>query len=178
MQEEVASPPTRDGDGGGKDGDPYVRWTVDTGGRLAMVREQGSRRRFGADECGECGRRLMRWTLDGAPTSAAVARDLVRAELPSLDAQLESTVVLLTDELVANAVRHGEGPVQLALCVAEDHVRVTVSDEAIEAPTGVGEPDVTRPSGRGLFLVDALSTRWGVDPQRVGKSVWFELDRS
>jgi hypothetical protein len=36
-------------------------------------------------------------------------------------------------------------------------------------------PDVHRTDGRGLFLVDAMSTRWGWEPLGTGKRVWFEL---
>jgi hypothetical protein len=32
--------------------------------------------------------------------------------------------------------------------------------------------------GRGLALVDALATRWGVDADGAGKSVWFEVATS
>jgi hypothetical protein len=37
------------------------------------------------------------------------------------------------------------------------------------------ESSPTAESGRGLSLVDALATRWGIDPASPGKSVWFEL---
>jgi hypothetical protein len=37
-------------------------------------------------------------------------------------------------------------------------------------------PSESRASGRGLFLVDTLSTRWGVSARAKGKQVWFELD--
>ena len=38
------------------------------------------------------------------------------------------------------------------------------------------EPGALRASGRGLFLVDTLASRWGVRPSEEGKQVWFELD--
>ncbi|MFD0405724.1 ATP-binding protein [Kitasatospora sp. NPDC127116] len=31
-------------------------------------------------------------------------------------------------------------------------------------------------SGRGLQLVEGLTHRWGVDPQKRGKAIWYELD--
>jgi hypothetical protein len=74
-------------------------------------------------------------------------------------------------------VLHGEGPMQLALCVDEHHLRVSVSDHASISTMGVdSEPGTTRTSGRGLYLVDTLSTRWGVESETAGKRVWFELD--
>ncbi|MGW2251505.1 ATP-binding protein [Kitasatospora sp. NPDC001660] len=38
------------------------------------------------------------------------------------------------------------------------------------------DPSLLSETGRGLQLVDGLTRRWGVDPQKLGKAVWFELD--
>jgi len=119
----------------------------------------------------------MRWELQAAPESAALARDLVREGLGPSSKEVESTAVLLTDELVANAVLHGIGPLELAVCIDESKVRVAVSDAASASSMSIDpEPGSTRTSGRGLFLVDALASRWGVRPSEEGKQVWFELD--
>jgi hypothetical protein len=53
-------------------------------------------------------------------------------------------------------------------------VRVLVSDAGGGVPT-VGHPEPTAPSGRGLALVEALSTDWGTDSRPDGKTVWFEV---
>ena len=39
------------------------------------------------------------------------------------------------------------------------------------------DPDPTRASGWGLFLVDELADRWGVEPADPGTLIWFEIDR-
>jgi anti-sigma regulatory factor (Ser/Thr protein kinase) len=96
-----------------------------------------------------------------------------------LDTDALASVELLTTELVSNAVRHGgggeSGAVLLHLAVAADRVRVEVSD------TGTGfEPGPPTPYGEGgygLFLVDEVSSRWGVTQTR-GTCAWFELDIS
>lgn len=119
----------------------------------------------------------MRWTLDAAPGSAAIARDLVRGHLVSCSEEVERTAVLLTDELVANAVVHGEGPLELSLRLDGQRLHVAVSDVAPAAALTVDrDPGEPRPSGRGLYLVDTLSTRWGVEALPQGKRVWFELE--
>lgn len=119
----------------------------------------------------------MHWTLQAAPESAAIARGLVRDGVAACGRDVESTAVLLTDELVTNAVLHGAGPLQLALCVDAHRLRVAVSDTSAGRPVELDpRSGHTRTSGRGLFLVDSLSTRWGVDARAVGKQVWFELD--
>jgi anti-sigma regulatory factor (Ser/Thr protein kinase) len=83
---------------------------------------------------------------------------------------------LLVTELTTNAVIHAHSPIRLSVMPAADHVRVEVRDDD---PTPLGTP--TRPSpdaerGRGLWLVDALATCWGVNNNERGKTVWFEVD--
>ncbi|NUU18810.1 ATP-binding protein [Cellulomonas humilata] len=85
-------------------------------------------------------------------------------------------VELLTAELVSNAVVHGPdgGDVRVEVRIDGATVRVSVRDTGGGTPT-VGHPEPTAPSGRGLALVEALSTDWGIHPHRDGKTVWFEV---
>jgi hypothetical protein len=39
-------------------------------------------------------------------------------------------------------------------------------------------PPVEQENGRGLALLDAIATRWGMQARSQGKTVWFELDLS
>jgi anti-sigma regulatory factor (Ser/Thr protein kinase) len=114
-----------------------------------------------------------------APSRArARLRHAVGEHLPS--AALDAAI-LLTSELVTNAVIHPEHAdddvVTLAITTYEDRLRVEVSD------SGSGfDPATPRPAhetgGRGLFLVDALANRWGTRRSDPGQrfTVWFELD--
>jgi anti-sigma regulatory factor (Ser/Thr protein kinase) len=84
--------------------------------------------------------------------------------------------LLLTSELVTNAVCHAGGPAWLDIRSEGDVLTVGVTDE------GGGEVRITdehlslETHGRGLRLVDELSRRWGVHPVNgTGKRVWFEL---
>jgi hypothetical protein len=36
--------------------------------------------------------------------------------------------------------------------------------------------DLSRDHGRGLAIVDALASAWGVEPRLLGKAVWFDLN--
>jgi anti-sigma regulatory factor (Ser/Thr protein kinase) len=81
---------------------------------------------------------------------------------------------LLANELVANALAHGEGSISLSTEICVDCIRVAVTDEGTVLPV-LRESNPTAENGRGLSIVDALATRWGVDPAGHGKSVWFEL---
>lgn len=85
--------------------------------------------------------------------------------------------MLLTSELVANAVVHGVPPLELTAFAVDGGVRVEVAD-AGEAALVVRAPDLDGVGGRGLYLVDALATRWGSIEREPGKVVWFELDVS
>ncbi|MFJ7249599.1 ATP-binding protein [Kitasatospora sp. NPDC098652] len=80
-------------------------------------------------------------------------------------------------ELLVNAWRHGAtpAPVVQILAMTRNTLRVSVSDESPLFP-GLHAPSVLAESGRGLQLVEGLTTRWGVDPREHGKSIWFELD--
>ena len=92
-------------------------------------------------------------------------------------AMLDKTQLLVT-ELTTNAVVHANSPIRLSVMPEPDHVRVEVRDDA---PCPLGPPTRPEPdaeSGRGLWLVDALATTWGVNGNERGKTVWFEVDAS
>jgi anti-sigma regulatory factor (Ser/Thr protein kinase) len=92
-------------------------------------------------------------------------------------AEVLELVVLLTSELVTNAVVHGLGPIHLLLDDDGARLRIEVSDGESALPPGPGKPDAARESGRGLLIVDRLADRWGSSSRRTppGKIVWFEV---
>ncbi|MFJ2867297.1 ATP-binding protein [Kitasatospora sp. NPDC087314] len=98
---------------------------------------------------------------------------MARAGWPS-SAVVDAELALA--ELIVNAWRHGEttSPVVLIL-ILDNTLRVTVADRSSAFPER-RTPSALAETGRGLQLVDGLTDRWGVDPQKLGKSVWFELD--
>lgn len=111
------------------------------------------------------------------PRSVGTARRFVATTLRSWQGDgLVETAVLLTSELVTNAVRHARTPLSVRLQGDARRIRVAVAD------TGPDEP-VPRPpgsaseGGRGLALVSAMASDWGVDLQAGGgKTVWFVLE--
>jgi anti-sigma regulatory factor (Ser/Thr protein kinase) len=83
---------------------------------------------------------------------------------------------LLVSELMTNAMVHGGDPASLVVDVDAGHVHVEVLDMNADLdlkPLHVGS---SSEHGRGLTLVDALASSWGVSPRYVGKAVWFDLD--
>ena len=109
--------------------------------------------------------------------SATAARRFAERTLHDwrCEALLESTR-LLVSELVINAVLHAASPAHVRLRLADGRLRVEVSDDSPALPRR--QPfSPTAPSGRGLRIVDALASDWGVEQRDgpPGKTVWFEL---
>ncbi|MCH0538029.1 ATP-binding protein [Streptomyces sp. MUM 203J] len=83
--------------------------------------------------------------------------------------------VLLVSELVGNAVRHtGARVFGLRMRRARGRIRIEVRDPSRGLPCLMPVRDLDV-SGRGLYLVDKLSVRWGVDLLPRGKNTWFEI---
>lgn len=82
---------------------------------------------------------------------------------------------LLTSELVTNVVLHARTPARLSVAVTPAQVlRIEVYDQAADRPPRPTLPG-TSTQGRGLALVAALASRWGVERHDGGKTVWVEL---
>ena len=114
-----------------------------------------------------------------SPQSAARARRFVARTLAAWQvlAGAAETAVLLTSELVTNALRYSQGSVDLHLEVIEQTqtVRVSVHDADPRMPQLLAVAAEAE-NGRGLWLVDALAKRWGTEQlPGDGKQVWFEL---
>jgi anti-sigma regulatory factor (Ser/Thr protein kinase) len=114
-------------------------------------------------------------SFPGTPAGARAARHFVRDALTAIDHQLRETILLLTSEVATNAVRYAGSKFQVSIASVEnDGVRVEVTDDNAQAPQARSAPlDAT--NGRGLNVVDALASAWGVDAHRHGKVVWFEV---
>ncbi|PKV88003.1 histidine kinase-like protein [Streptomyces sp. TLI_146] len=116
--------------------------------------------------------------LPSRPESAATARRLTQCVILrqwALSPALAEQAILLVSELVGNAVRHtGARAFGLRMMRRRGWIRIEVRDPSRGLPClmPVHEMDT---SGRGLFLVDKLSDRWGVDLLPRGKTTWFEM---
>jgi anti-sigma regulatory factor (Ser/Thr protein kinase) len=107
--------------------------------------------------------------------SAARARHHTETVLRSWGCEnLVEPARLLVSELVVNAVLHARSEVVLRLSLRDEVLRVEVVD-CSDAPLEQRPVDPTAVSGRGLMIVDALASAWGVDAADDGKVVWFEL---
>lgn len=102
------------------------------------------------------------------------ARQFARSTVAQWDVATDD-VVLVTSELVTNALVHAAGAFSVSLVASDGIVTLEVTDR------GGGEPAV-RPlsrddaGGRGLLIVAGLCRKWGVRPAPAGgKTVWAEF---
>jgi anti-anti-sigma factor len=116
-------------------------------------------------------------------TPARARIEIRQAVRDILDDATIDAAVLLTSELVTNAVIHPPpaeaGTVRLRITCYENGVRCEISDRGPGFdPSTLGQrtPDT---GGRGLLLVDALASAWGTERMTAGGEerfcVWFEL---
>ncbi|OEV30248.1 hypothetical protein AN219_11950 [Streptomyces nanshensis] len=121
-------------------------------------------------------------TFEPVGRSVATARAFVRDTLQGWGlGDIVDDAVVLTSELVTNAVVHA-GTAAEVVCLRDgEGVRIEVVDRyperelPLQDPAHVlGSPD--REGGRGLLLCAALASHWGVDYTAADKRVWFSLD--
>ncbi|MCK7626101.1 SpoIIE family protein phosphatase [Streptomyces sp. RS10V-4] len=121
-------------------------------------------------------------TFEPVGRSVATARAFVRDTLQGWGhSDIVDDAVVLTSELVTNAVVHA-GTAADVLCLrTEGGVRISVADRYPEREiplqnTGQAMVHPDREGGRGLLLCGALAARWGVEYTTDRKRVWFHLD--
>lgn len=114
-------------------------------------------------------------TLDRRDASR-VARRLVAAECASAAAGrgCVQAAELMTSELVTNAVLHGGGRLTFGVHTDSRRCRVEVGDDDAGRPRLQAAGEVAE-GGRGMLIVDALASDWGVIDGATGKVVWFEV---
>lgn len=115
-------------------------------------------------------------TLSESDLAARHAREAVKAAV--MEWQLASCLddaLLIASELVTNAAIHGHGEISLHLRVSGNVLRIEVHDEQVAALPQSRAPGDNEPGGRGLHLVEALSSHWGWDVGARTKTIWAEI---
>jgi anti-sigma regulatory factor (Ser/Thr protein kinase) len=109
------------------------------------------------------------------PGQVAVARRYVKALLGvhGWDDDALGDVVVAVSELGANAILHAGTSWSVRCTIADGDATVEVTDQRPDVmPTVGGVPGATEVSGRGLALVQALASRWGIARHARSKTVW------
>lgn len=123
---------------------------------------------------------MKTWSREfaGRPECLVEARQFILAVLGECDEA--HTVALVADELAGNAIKHTAsgtlgGEFVLRLARFGKWCRVRVDDQGgptMPALCSAAEQDE---AGRGLTIVETLSTRWGVEGDEHARSVWAEI---
>lgn len=118
----------------------------------------------------------MRLRFAAGVLALDMLRDHVTAALPTVRRQSVAEVALVAAEPVTNACLHGRPPALFHLFSLDDpaRLRMEVFDSGPGLPR-VARPGVTEQHGRGLLLVAAMSTTWGIVRADGGKTVWAEF---
>src|SRR5271155_3357442 len=114
--------------------------------------------------------------LAARAAAAAPAPGQVPAAICSWDARIDGDLaVLLTSELVTNAIAHEPGEtITLGISCSRDQLRVDVHDTSLAVPM-LAEAAADAETGRGLMLIATLSAEWGFYRCPGGKAVYFTL---
>ncbi len=114
------------------------------------------------------------------PQSVRHARSFVASTLAAWDLDdVREVALLLTSEVVTNAVVHARTAFRVAIELDEPDLIVEVTDRSPAEPVRLPDPDLDSEEavhGRGLRLVDTLAASWGWRRAGTGgKVVWFLL---
>jgi anti-sigma regulatory factor (Ser/Thr protein kinase) len=114
--------------------------------------------------------------LAAEPAAVGRARMLVREQCAAsgVDTDTVETAVLLTSEVVTNALLHGRSGPRLAITSSPERLLVEVGDDNARLPQLLDQDD-DAVYGRGLNIVSMLATGWGAREDHRGKVVWFAL---
>jgi anti-sigma regulatory factor (Ser/Thr protein kinase) len=118
-------------------------------------------------------------TIPGRPDHVREARSFVAKALGELHPGRDNAV-LLTSELVTNAVMHSRsrcdgGTVTVLIVESRGGVRIEIADDGSELSSPVVRGDVYASDGHGLYLVQTLADQWGYVRDNGGTTVWFWL---
>jgi anti-sigma regulatory factor (Ser/Thr protein kinase) len=128
-------------------------------------------------------RRESGWCTEipGGTSAACAARELLSTRFGEVTpASTMHDLQLLTTELITNAVLHAcvdeSDTLELRVAATMAGLRVSITDPGASTLPTVQPLDPSVPGGMGLYLVEQLSSKWGVERTRRGETrVWFEL---
>ena len=119
--------------------------------------------------------------LPFAAASVGVARRRLVSDLIAAGVydSVVCDVALVISELFSNALRHAAplpgSEIRVAWRIDPESVQVSVSDGGGPTAPELGEPTQGATGGRGLRIVEKLSSRWGARTGEEGTTVWAEV---
>lgn len=118
-------------------------------------------------------------TFRALPEQVREAREWLRKLLgDGCDDAVECLSEVFTNAIIHTASGVTQGPVSVVVTDVPPRVRVEVADAGADTEPHVRSPDDSTRYGRGLLVVDALTSgRWGWEDESGGRRVWFEVPR-
>lgn len=114
------------------------------------------------------------WDLPADPAAVSHARTHIAEKLTAWGlADAAPTTELIVSELVTNAIRHAEPPIQLRLIHHAGSLVCEVADGSSTSPH-LRRACTFDENGRGLFIIAQLAERWGTRHNHHGKTIWAE----
>ncbi|MDQ1680650.1 MAG: hypothetical protein QOI42_1509 [Frankiaceae bacterium] len=110
------------------------------------------------------------------PSSVRAAREFVEAHLEEWGAAAHIwPAVTVVSELATNAVLHARTDFTVSVELVGRQLRLTVTDASPSVPSR-RHYDVDAATGRGMALLESLTSSWGSDSHASGKSVWCVVE--
>jgi PAS domain S-box-containing protein len=117
--------------------------------------------------------RIVSWDLPAEPAVVADARAQAARQLAAWGLEEAIfTTELIVSELLTNAIRHAEPPIQLRM-ILDRALSCEVSDGSSTTPH-LCCADSYDEGGRGLLIVSQLTERWGTRHTPTGKTIWAQ----
>ncbi len=126
---------------------------------------------------------LVRRTFQGRPDQIRAARSWLAMLIEGFPGS--ANVVLACSELAANAIIHSRsglpgGAFTVRARIDHDLIRVEVIDQGGSwtglRKLGLDEADDVSQSGRGLTIVAAIASSWGIAGDQQGRTAWCEIE--
>lgn len=138
-------------------------------------------RRSQIDEPVPDGARMAIHTVAAEHRAVGAARRFVHDNLVCwhVDEDVVDTAMLCVSELVTNAIIHSVAGCEVRLLLDRHTLTIRVRDGGTDIPVSdnpTGDPLASY--GRGLQLVEMVTSRWGSQLDELGTTVWCELDLS
>nr|WTB34495.1 serine/threonine-protein phosphatase [Streptomyces sp. NBC_00830] len=119
-------------------------------------------------------RTVATWDLPADPAAVSHARTHIAEKLTAWGlTDAAPTTELIVSELVTNAIRHAQPPIQLRLIHYAGSLVCEVADGSSTSPH-LHRARTFDENGRGLFIVAQLAERWGTRQNHHGKTIWAE----
>jgi anti-sigma regulatory factor (Ser/Thr protein kinase) len=114
----------------------------------------------------------LRFRVEPATGNLSIGRHIIATMAQRCSPHDRDIVLLVASELLANAVQHAAASVEARIEFHGDHTRIDVLDDGDGWPRLRQVDPLSETGGRGLSIVDRLSTSWGVEDLIPGKQVW------